>query len=123
MFKALKYLFLANTYKRAKSSVITLLLSFLGLVLTVWVISDLMSVSSGVVVYLLLLVKWIVILSLIILMGYSILKIINVASSPFSAEEEHSVAKDADKKEYILNKDVLRSKSALIVEKYMKDLK
>jgi len=95
----------------------------MGLILTVWIVSDLLSVSSGLAVYLLLLAKWIMIFSLITLMGYSILKIINVASSPFIAEEEHTVAKDADKKKYILNKDVLKSKSDLIVEKYMKDVK
>ena len=123
MFKALKYIFLANTYKRAKNSFLALFISFLGLILTIWIISDLMSVSNGIMVYILLLTKWGIILSLFTLMGYNILKIINVMSSPFSIEKEYKKPKDANKKEYILNKDVLRSKSDIIVEKYLKDLK
>ncbi|MDF1884130.1 hypothetical protein JHD49_09280 [Sulfurimonas sp. SAG-AH-194-C21] len=123
MYRVLKYVFMANTYKRAKSSFITLFLSFMGLVLSVWIISDFMSVSSGVMVYVLLLLKWVMILSLISLMGYSILKIINVASNPFATKDKPVVVQDVYKKEYILNKAVLRSKSDLIVEKYLKDLK
>ena len=125
MFKVFKYLLLANLYNRAKKSFFILFGSIISLVLTSLILSDAVSVASGMSIYILLLVKWITILSLLGLIGLSILKIINIATSPFVTEEK---AQDANetiiaevKKARVLNKEKLLSKSDLIMQKYMKD--
>ncbi len=128
MFKTLKYLFLARVYKRAKKSFILLSGSLISLLLVSLILNDAISVAGGISVYVLLVVKWAVILSLLVLAGYSALKIVNIAFSPFGEDKKTSVAalgmqteKDG-KKEYILNKEILLTKSDQILEKYMKDL-
>ena len=123
MFKALKYIFLANLYKRAKTSIIIFFSSFVAMVVFSFIINDIISVSHGVSLYVLLGVKWLVLLALLGLMVYSFLKVLNLASSPFENEKKDSVviphAKVDDKKEYILAKDKLYTKSEQILQKYM----
>ena len=123
MFKALKYIFLANLYKRAKTSIIIFFSSFVGMVVFSFIINDIISVSHGVGLYVLLGVKWLVLLALLGLMLYSFLKVLNLASSPFENEKKGLVvishAKADDKKEYILAKDKLYTKSEQILQKYM----
>ena len=125
MFKVLKYLLLANLYNRAKKSFFILFGSLISLLLTSLILNDAVSVASGISIYILLLVKWIIILSLLGLIGFSILKIINVATSPFTTEEKSQDANETIivdvKKARVLNKEKLLSKSDLIMQKYMKD--
>jgi len=125
MFKVLKYLLLANLYKRAKKSFYILFGSLISLLLTSLILNDAVSVASGISIYILLLVKWVIILSLLGLIGFSILKIINVATSPFATEEKSQDANETIivdvKKARVLNKEKLLSKSDLIMQKYMKD--
>ena len=119
MFKVVKYLFIANLYKRAKKSILFLSGSFIALILTTFLINDVIAVASGMSVYILLLSKWIMIVSLLIFIGFQVVKIINIASSPFSSSADKP--SDGTKKENILNKEKIYTKSDLIVQKYMKD--
>lgn len=124
MFKVMKYIFLANTYKRAKSSFIMLFVSFVSLIVFSFIMSDIINVSHGIYTYLFLLLKWSVIIALLVLILYSILKIVNVMSTPFSSKREvKGVMKKNErlKKEQILSKEKLYTQSDLIVQKYMKD--
>ncbi len=127
MFKVIKYLFLANLYKKAKKSFVMLFIYVISLILISFIINDLMAISTGAMVYILLLVKWIAILSLLSLTGFSVLKIFNVASNPFE-EKQDAVSTDDSiqvpqdtKRERILAKEKLFTRSDLILQKYMKD--
>ena len=127
MFKAFKYLLLASLYKKAKKSFMMLFVYVVSLILISFIINDLMSISTGVTVYILLLIKWASILSLLSLIGFSILKILNIATNPFESKENEVTKNDKSKvstdtkKERILAKEKLFTTSDIIVQKYMKD--
>ena len=127
MFKAFKYLLLASLYKKAKKSFMMLIVYVVSLILISFIINDLMSISTGVSVYILLLIKWASILSLLSLIGFSILKILNIATNPFESKENEVTKNDKSKvstdtkKERILAKEKLFTTSDIIVQKYMKD--
>jgi hypothetical protein len=127
MFKAFKYLLLASLYKKAKKSFMMLIVYVVSLILISFIINDLMSISTGVTVYILLLIKWASILSLLSLIGFSILKILNIATNPFESKENEVTKNDKSKvstdtkKERILAKEKLFTTSDIIVQKYMKD--
>ncbi|WP_457748225.1 hypothetical protein [Sulfurimonas sp.] len=115
MFRALKYLFLANLYKKTKSNVVVLFVYIVVLLLTSYIMNDLISVSQSVTVYFMLFFKWVIVLTLLVLIGLRILKILNIVSKPFSNEKNNS------KKQQILSKEKLYTKSDQIMQKYMKD--
>ena len=127
MFKAIKYLFLASLYKKAKKSFVMLFVYLVSLILISFIINDLMSIAIGVSVYILLLIKWVSILSLLSLIGFSILKIFNIATNPFESKENKVNSKNkekvstATKKDRILSQEKLFTQSDLIMQKYMKD--
>jgi len=119
MFKVFKYLFLINLYKKAKKSFVMLFVYVISLMLISFIMNDLISVATGITVYLFLLVKWIIIFFLLILISFSVMKILNVARNPF--EKKESVVKKDSKKNRIIEKEKLSTKSDLILQKYMKD--
>ena len=125
MFKVFKYLFIANLYNKAKKNFLLLFGSIISLILISLIINDAISVASGISIYIFLIVKWISILSLLILIGYSLIKIINIATSPFINEDNENNSPEKEvidtKKDRILNKEKLFTKSDLILQKYMKD--
>jgi len=124
MFKVFKYLFLAGLYKRAKKSIVFLFGLFIVMIFFIFIINDISAISSGAAVTILLLVKWIVILTIFSLIVQTTLQIINIATTPFErVESELSVSeqKIKSKKEHILGKKKLFTKSDTILQKYMKD--
>ena len=124
MFKVVKYLFLANLYKRAKRKIILFAGLSLFFILFSFMINDLISISTGISIEILFLVKWVSILSLIIFMMHTLLQIINIATTPFKEDDvkvQPLATKRDTKKEHILNKDRLYTKSDLILQKYMKE--
>jgi len=127
MFKALKYIFLASLYKKAKKIFVMLFIYVVSLILISFIVNDLMSIATGVAVYILLLIKWVSILSLLSLIGFSILKIFNIATSPFESKDDEATKSNKEKlsidtkKERILSKEKLFTQSDLIMQKYMKD--
>jgi uncharacterized membrane protein len=123
MFKTLKYLLFAGLYKKAKRSFLVLFGSIITLILINLIISDAVGVSSGMSVYFLLTIKWTANLFLLWLIGFNALKIFNIATNPFASKQpEVKVIKESDtKKDRILAKETLLTKSDLILQKYMKD--
>ena len=125
MFKAIKYLFMANLYSKAKKYFLILFGSVLGLILVSLIISDAISVASGMSICVLLILKWIFILVFIIMIGYSILKILHIAINPLGVENKNTKKTKEEvldeKKQYILEKEKIFTKSDLIIQKYMKD--
>lgn len=88
------------------------------LLLSIFIMNDLIDISIGVTVYILFLIKWVLILSLLGLIGFSVLKIFNIASNPF--EEKENTPADT-KRDRILCKEKLLTESDLIINKYLKD--
>jgi len=124
MFKVVKYIFLADFFKRAKRKIILLVGLFLFFILFSFMINDLISISTGISIKILFLVKWVSILSIIIFMMHTLLQIINIATTPFKKDDlkvQPLVRKRDSKKEYILNKDRLYTRSDFILQKYMKE--
>lgn len=119
MFKAFKYLFLASLYKKAKKSFIMLFIYIVSFIFVQFIINDIQSVSTSAVVYILILVKWVIQITLLSLIGFSIFKIFNIASNPFESKE-NEVSVDT-KKDRIITKEKLFTQSDLIMQKYMKD--
>ena len=124
MFKVFKYLLLANLYKRAKKRFLFLF----GLVITLLffslIINDLLSVATGMNIQILLLVKWVVILTIVVFIARTVLQIINIATTPFEKDDTEPLKSTVEvdtKKEYILSKERLYTKSDVILQKYMKD--
>jgi hypothetical protein len=122
MFKIFKYILIANTYNRAKKNFIVLFASFMALILLSFILNDIINASSGVSVYILLGVKWLIVLLFLVVMGYNIVKIINIASTPFESSKisflQTRKEKNDLKKEHILKKETLLTKSDLILKKY-----
>lgn len=123
MFKTLKYLLLANLYSKAKSSFIALFISVVSLILVTFVMGDIIGVASGMALYSLIALKWFMVLAILSFIAFNILKIINVATTPFAKATtvREVVIPEVDKKrEKILNKEKLFTKSDSILEKYTK---
>ena len=126
MFKTLKYLFLASLYKKAKKSLLMLCVYVVSLILFSFMINDVISIATDEIIYILLPIKWIVILSLLSLIAFSMLKIFNIASNPFESKdkkryENTKQTPSATKRERILTKEKLFTQSDLILQKYIKD--
>lgn len=114
MFKFLKYLFLIRLYKKAKKSFFILFISIMLVLLVSFVSKDLISVAEN--VYVVIVLKWIMILILWGFIVHSIYKIINISSHLFGTNY-----KQETKKTYILEKEKLLSKSERIIQKYTKE--
>jgi len=123
MFKAIKYLLLANLYSRAKRSFLALIIAIVSLILITFIMGDFISVASGMPLYSLIIAKWLIVLALMGFIAFSILKIINIATAPFTKETKAkavNTSKVDTKKERILNKEKLFTRSDSILEKYIK---
>lgn len=123
MFKALKYLLLANLYTKAKRSFIGLFISAVLLILVTFIIGDIISVASGIALYSLIALKWLIVLVLLGLITFNVLKIIHIAITPFAKVTTVQIVDtpEADmKRKKILSKEKLLTKSDSILEKYKK---
>jgi len=120
MFKVFKYMLIANIYKKAKTSFILVFASLVALILLSFILNDIIKVSNGMEVYILLGIKWVGVLSLLGVVGYNIIKIINIATTPF--ESQKASGSNDLKKEHILKKDTLLTKSDLILRKYQRGI-
>ena len=127
MFKTLKYLFLASLYKKAKKSFVMLFTCIVSLILFSLIMNDVINITTSEIIYMLLPLKWIVILFLFSLIAFSVLKIFNIAANPFESKlidkETENIKQTLNntKKERILAKEKLFTQSDLILQKYMKN--
>jgi len=127
MFKALKYLLYASLYQKAKSSFIMLLVSMVVLVVGSFMMNDIIGVSSGMTLYIFMMAKWVLIIAMLGLISFSLLKIINIAMNPFRSKTKIQEFVQVTefvldtKKENILNKKQIFTKSEMILQKYKKD--
>jgi len=118
MFKLFKYLLLASLYKKAKTNFVILSVCFVMLILSWLMLDDLIPHLAGMNVFIFLTIKWVSIILLLGVMWFNILHIFNIATNPLNSQEDE-VTKT--KKNKILTKDKLFTKSDLIMQKYTKD--
>ena len=123
MFKLLKYLLLANLYKKAKRKIILFVGTLFTLIFFTLILNDLLSIVDGVNIYLLLITKWVGIFALFTFMVRTLLQIISMTTTLSYKDDtptSSSTTKES-KKEHILAKERLYTKSETILEKYIKD--
>ena len=125
MFKILKYLLAMSFYKKAKKQLILLTMLLLSLWVSSSVINDLIGASSGMNLYALIALKWIVMLALLSFIVLKILKIMHLLiPNPLSKEKRAKKSKNiTPKKAYIMNKETLLTESEMILQKYSKATK
>ena len=115
MLKALKYIYLVNIYSKSKKSLLMLLIYSVLLIFLSLMLNDIIAVSTGLNAYFFIFIKWFGVLVLLVLMLLSLMKVINVASNPLASNSKSI----DEKKEKLLSKEKLRTKSDQIIEKYM----
>ena len=116
MFKLAKYYVIVNMYKKTKFSVWIVLGSLVTIVIVSLVFSDLVGMTDGTGKGLMIGLKWLIFLSLLTVMAFYLRKIFKSVSLPFSNE---SLVVD-EKKERVMQKAVLKSRSDIILDKYRK---
>lgn len=116
MFKIAKYYLLVSIVRRAKKNFLMILISMLGMILTSFLFADLIGVMDSGSKYILVAIKWLILISLLMLVALNMLKIVNIVSEPFKKESKEP--RDDIKKEKILAKEHLLSRSELILNKY-----
>ena len=114
MFKMAKYYVLINLYRKARKNIIAILASLMMMVLFSYLFADLvaMETSAGH----LIIVKWMMYFILLSVIVWNVQKMKTIAILPFSKENEETVV-DV-KKENILKKEQLLSRSEFILNKY-----
>ncbi len=114
MFKMAKYYVLVNLYRKAKRNIVVILVSLMIMVLLSYLFSDLvaMEMDTG---YLFVL-KWAMYLILLSVIVWNVRKMTSLDILVFGKQNQETVI-DA-KKEKILKKEHLLSKSEIILNKY-----
>ena len=114
MFKMAKYYVLLNLYRKARKNIIVILVSWMMMVLLSYLFADLATMEkyAGNV----LIVKWMLYLILLSVIVWNVRKMTSIAILPFGKDNEEMIV-DV-KKENILKKEQLFSRSDLILNKY-----
>lgn len=116
MFRFAKYYMLVNLYKRAKKNIIRVFLSVFVMILVSYLFADIIAIAGEENSYRLLSLKWLILLVSIFVILTNIRQVVKIASSPFGKEVNET---EIDvKKERILAKEHLMTKSDRIIEKY-----
>ncbi len=114
MLKMAKYYFLLNWFQKTKKQIVTFLVVMVLFLMAIFMFNDLIAMSESKA--LLVLAKWIVLLSLLAVMAWNMKQIFNAVSVPFVNDE---VEKPFDeKKERVLGKRELLTRSEQIYNKY-----
>lgn len=127
MFQILKYFFVINLYKKAKKQFAILVILLITILLSGLIISDVMTVVSGPKLYVLIGLKWMIVLLMILFIVLTLLKIIELASPATIIKHTKEFSADHEavnrKKEITLNKERLLTESEMIIQKYTKGTK
>jgi len=114
MFKIAKYYFLLNWFQKIKKNIIAILVFFVLLVVLTYMFGDLIAMSDdklGLVI-----AKWIAIIVLLAVIAFNVGQIFKSVPMPFKREEKGQIVDS--KKEEIVTKKHLISRSDLIINKY-----
>ena len=114
MFKFAKYYVIANIYKKTKVSIWVVLGSLATMPIVSLVFSDLAAMTGGEGIGLMIGLKWMIFFSLLAVTAFHLRKIFKSISLPFTDER---VIVD-EKKDRVMEKLTLRSRSDIILDKY-----
>ena len=114
MFKMAKYYVLVNIYRKARINIMLIFISLMMMVSFSYLFADL-ALMEGYTGYLMT-VKWIIYFMLLTVIVWNVKKMQKIAILPFGNENVETVVDD--KKEHILQKEQLFTRSELIVNKY-----
>ncbi len=114
MFKIAKYYFLLNWYQKTKRNMIAIMVFFVLFIVSTYMFADLIAMADeklGLVI-----AKWIAILVLLAVIAFNVGQIFKSVPTPFKKEEKDQVVDS--RKEKIVSKEHLVSRSDLIINKY-----
>jgi len=114
MFKLAKYYFLFNWYQKTKRNMIAIMVFFVLFLVSIYMFDDLIAMADD--KFELVIIKWIVILIFLSAIVCNMVKLLKVVPVPFKKEESDVVADK--RKEKIIAKERLLSRSDLIINKY-----
>ena len=112
-----KYLFLANVYKKTRRRVMFLVVTLVMLIMTTLLFNDLIGATSGLIKYLFILTKWSLVVTYLWIIVHNLKKIWKVARSTMPLPSRVSDPLNP-KKEILMAKVTLQSRSDLIINKY-----
>ena len=118
MMKIFKYLLVANVYKETKHSMAMVLIAAVIVVLSIFIGNDLIDASDGSMKYLVLLCKWVVVLTTLTVMISHMSKIWKSFLSSVPIVGESLSKSRSDLHDKIMTKPELKSRSDLIIDKY-----
>jgi len=116
MFRIAKYYMLIGLYKRAKKNIVSIVMAILVMIFTSYLFADIIALSGEKYSYGFLVLKWFILLSAMIVIVVNIRKVMKIASRPFSSEVIEPAIDT--RKEKILAKEKIMTRSDLIMEKY-----
>ena len=116
MFKLAKYYMLLNLYKRAKKNIIAILTSLVAMIFVSYIFSDIIGVIDSSSRYGFVAMKWLLLLGLVWVIVFNVRKMLKTISLPFKSGGNDGVIDE--RKEKLLAKEQLMSRSDRIVEKY-----
>ncbi len=116
MFKLAKYYVFLNLYQNAKRNVLIVLASVVLFMMSIFLFSDLIIMAHGNEKYTFIIAKWIVLLSILIVIIWNIRVALKKVRHPFQNESKYE--KLDERKEKLLAKERLQSKNDLILKKY-----
>ena len=114
MFKIAKYYFLLNWYQKTKRNMIAIIVFAVLFVVSTYMFADLIAMADeklGLVI-----AKWIAIVGLLAVIAFNVGQIFKSVPTPFKKEEKDQVVDS--RKEKIVSKEHLVSRSDLIINKY-----
>jgi len=117
MFRFAKYYLLVNLYTKAKRNLFAMLTAIVLLPVVVYLSSDLLQTLAPESRTAVLAVKWMLLLGLMAVIGFNIRQMMRIVGTSFSLKGE-TVQEQDTRKETILAKEKLQSRSELILQKY-----
>jgi hypothetical protein len=120
MFKMIKWYVLSNFFQRIKTNLLVILIALLLLIVFTFLMNDIATIAKATTQLLVILIKWSIILCLLFVIIYNLIKLFVAIQSPFQTESNQT---NKTKKQFILEKDQLKSKRDHIFEKYTEPLK
>ncbi len=116
MYKFAKYYVFLNLYQNAKRNVFIVLVSVVFFFVFIFLFTDLITMAQGNEKYVFIIAKWIVLLTILMVIGWNIRVALRKVKHPFKKESLNEIS-DA-RKEKLLAKERLQSKHDLILKKY-----
>jgi len=113
MLKLAKYYLLINLYRKNKRSLLIVLVSIVMMITISFIFSDLTGMAESKERYFLVGIKWLLLFCLLGLIAYQLRKISQQSALPFEKNASFDV-----KREQLMAKEKLQSRSDMIINKY-----